>query len=201
MSADTGDRVLWQSFKSGDRDAFRSIYDSYFGVLYEYGMRTLSDKALIKDAIHDLFVKMWSNRTNLGDVSYLRSYLITALRNIIFSLLESRNRIRFTDAPDGRPFNVAFVEESHFIKRESDIQQSRKLIAALNQLTDRQKEAVYLRYIEGMEYAEIAEVMGITVKGTYKLTGRGIEALRQILDPGSATLGIIILLTRMKNFF
>ena len=52
---------------------------------------------------------------------------------------------------------------------------------ALDQLTPRQREAIFLKYQEGFSYPEIAEMMTLTQKATYKLVGRGIGVLRKVL--------------------
>ncbi|RZJ86105.1 MAG: hypothetical protein EOO60_13900, partial [Hymenobacter sp.] len=41
---------------------------------------------------------------------------------------------------------------------------------------------IYLRYYEELEYAQIAELLAINVKGVYKLTARALEALKEIMD-------------------
>lgn len=182
MSRDDGNIERWQTFKEGDMDSFRAIYDGHFANLFEYGFRLVGNDELVKDAIHDLFVKLWNNRANLGSVTNIRSYLLVALRSTIYNKLDQKKRIRLYDEPYQMPFEMEFSVESHFIKKETDKLQTQKLINALNQLTDRQKEAIYMRYFEGMRYEDISAALHITTKATYKLVARGIEALRQVMN-------------------
>jgi RNA polymerase sigma factor (sigma-70 family) len=95
---------------------------------------------------------------------------------------------------------MVFSVESEFIKKENQSVQTQKLIEALNQLTARQKEVIYLRYFEEMEYEEIAGIMNITVKATYKLTARGLDALRQILDVSPSSLILFLALAKADLF-
>jgi DNA-directed RNA polymerase specialized sigma24 family protein len=85
-----GDIAIWQSFKSGDKDSFKTIYFTYYSNLYEYGMRIISDKELVKDTIHDLFVKLWNNKLNLGDVTAIKAYLIVSLRSALYNNLQKK---------------------------------------------------------------------------------------------------------------
>jgi DNA-directed RNA polymerase specialized sigma24 family protein len=55
-----------------------------------------------------------------------------------------------------------------------------------------QKEVIYLRYYEGLNFEDIAQSMNLSVKASYKLMGRAIATLREKI-PGSLVLLIILL--------
>lgn len=194
------DPVLWQSFKEGDKDSFQAIYFQHFAHLYEYGLRLASDRELVKDCIQDLFVKLWNNKSNLGRVTAIRSYLLVSLRTTVYNKLQQRNRIVSGEINDTYLFEMVFSAESDLIKKETRSAQTKTLIEALNQLTPRQKEVIYLRYFEELDYEEIAAIMGITIKATYKLSARGLEALRIALGVSGAALSGLIALVTMELF-
>ena len=73
------------------------------------------------------------------------------------------------------------------------------MLQALNQLSPRQKEVLYLRYFEELEYNEIAGMMDISVKGVYKLNSRALETLRGILDMPNSGIISMLLLLRLKG--
>ena len=195
------DTDLWQSFKEGDKDSFKNIYFKYFHNLYEYGMRISGDKEIVKDTIHDLFVKLWNNKSNLGDVTALRAYLLVALRSTLYNNLQKISRKPVEELSENTPFEMVFSVESDYIKKESALADNQKLKEALELLTPRQKEVIYLRYFEEMEYAEIAAAMNITVKGVYKLTARALETLRQILNISGTSLLLILALLPGRMVF
>ena len=56
----------------------------------------------------------------------------------------------------------------------------KQLKKMLDSLTDRQREAVYLRYTQGLSYEEIGKLMGIQPKAAQKLVYRAIEQMRKI---------------------
>jgi RNA polymerase sigma factor (sigma-70 family) len=56
-----------------------------------------------------------------------------------------------------------------------------RLADAINQLTKRQREAIFLRYYHGLGNAEIAETMGISIQSFYNLTHEAIRALKKQL--------------------
>jgi RNA polymerase sigma factor (sigma-70 family) len=194
------DSALWKSFKGGDRDSFQALYFNNFKSLYEYGIRVGGDKELVKDCIHDLFVKLWSSKSQLSEVTAVRSYLLVSLKRTIYNKLRQDSRAPVYEVTEQMPFEMVFSVESDYIRKETHSVQTQQLIDALNQLTPRQKEVIYLRYIEGMGFEEIAALMDITVKATYKLTARGLETLRQILDTSTPPLLLLLALSRTELF-
>lgn len=188
------DALLWQAFQQGDRRAFAAIYRQYFRNLYEYGLRVADDKSLVKDSIQDLFIKLWSNRLQLSSVRNVKSYLLVSLRGTIFNKTKQSSRAKIVGIDDQHSFELDFTVESAYIEKEAVSERSRNLLNALNKLTPKQKEIIYLKYFEELEYNEIAAILNISVKATYKLSARAIVALREIMNtPGFSLLMIISL--------
>jgi RNA polymerase sigma factor (sigma-70 family) len=190
------DSVTWQLFKNGDKAAFSFIYSCYSPNLYEYGMRMLSNEDQTRDAIHDLFVKLWQNRKSVGHTDNIKYYLIKAFRNTIFTLKGLEKRMPLVDLEEAHHFNLEFTPESAYIQNEQLNKLSRNLLDALNQLSPRQKEIIYLRYFEELDYNQAAEAMNISVKAAYKLSARALEALKEIMQ---LPLSLIVFLLLISN--
>jgi RNA polymerase sigma factor (sigma-70 family) len=178
--------LLWKAYLDGDKVSFEAIYARYHGLLYEYGMRKWGDGELVRDALQDLFVRLWVNRRRIGPTDNIKFYLIAALRNALInaSLKEDRRR---TVTMEEEPFELEFPEPKT------------RLVTALDQLTGRQKEVIYLRYFEDLSYEEIASLMDISVKGIYKLHYRALDALKDIL--GMSRQDLLLLLAICKVIF
>jgi RNA polymerase sigma factor (sigma-70 family) len=65
------------------------------------------------------------------------------------------------------------------IESEHSQQMKIKLEKALDNLTNRQREAVFLRFFEELTYEEVARLMQITIKALYKIIARALENLRE----------------------
>ena len=74
------------------------------------------------------------------------------------------------------------------IDREQAAMRVQIVKSLLNTLTDRHREAIYLRYMQKLSYDEIADMLGLTQKGARKLVARGIEHMRE-----EATSSVILL--------
>ncbi|MFD2582505.1 RNA polymerase sigma factor [Pedobacter vanadiisoli] len=197
MANDLNDIDLWGNLVKGNRIALNSIYSSYFSSLYQYGMRMLQDEDAVRDCIQNLFVHLWVNHKKLPPVNNLRGYLISALRNNMINFKNVEGRFQKVDLETNEVFDLKFSVESAFIQKEEQTEQVRQLSQAMNKLTPRQKEIIYLRYFEELDYAEISTIMDLSIKGTYKLSARALEALREVLNIDKMMLLAILL--SLKN--
>ncbi len=163
---------IWAQFKNGDKRAFETIYHQHYSALVNYGLRLKQDVNFVEEAVQDLFVKLWQNRDNLNRPVSLKHYLLKSLRNIIYNKLNAVSREFYVgDETDMLGF------EFHIPKDSADYHQQllKKLMA---ELTDRQREAVYLFYQEELSYQEISDLLKIKIGGTYKLIYRAIEKMK-----------------------
>ena len=184
----TGDSMIWKSFKEGDNASFEQMYYLNFKDLFEYGVRLCNDTEAVKDSIQDLFVKIWNNKQNLADVANIKVYLLVSLRGLIYSKFQKKAKMLIQDLDESADFLMRFSTEMHIIKIEANRDKSQSLENAMNHVSPRQKEFIYLKYFQELGYDEIAAVMKISVKATYKLSARSLDALREILMLPKASL-------------
>jgi len=193
LSAD--DIILWRSFTGGDRSSFEVIYRRYFGTLYEYGMRKVNDEELVKDTIQDLFIKLWANRKGIRETDHIKYYLLVSFKNTLLNVQARHSRRNTLPLGDPDSFYLPFIEAGP-VTEEHKRQQSLRLLEALNQLSPRQKEVIYLRYFEEMDYDQIAGLLHIAVGGVYKLHYRALDALKEILHLSQNDLLLLLLLCK-----
>jgi len=160
-----------------------SLYRLYANPLFNYGSKFSPDKDLIRECIQELFVTLWTRRTFLGEPLSVKNYLFKAIRLSIFKKGNlSRLNVSY-DESEHYEFDAKLTIEDTIIIDEQNHQTKTRLEASLNQLTSRQREAIFLKFYEGLDYEEIAEIMNITVKGSYKVVARAVDALRTTLKP------------------
>lgn len=184
MSQTRDETILWESFLNGDNHSLEVIYRIYFDELYRYGMKWLKDGHLVEDVIQDLFVRLIQSRGNLAVAQSVKFYLFRAFKNMALDKIRFAKRMVAGNEPSSDTFQLDLTPESTMIDKEEYLIIRNKIENALVQLTPRQREALYLRYIEEFSYSEVSEMMGLTAKGTYKLMSRAIEAIRGQLPAG-----------------
>ncbi|MCM5528081.1 RNA polymerase sigma factor [Parasegetibacter sp. NRK P23] len=171
------ERRIWEAFAHGDDGALKTLYDAYFETLFSFGRKFTGNTSLAEDGIQDLFLKLMNNRAALAVPDHVSAYLIRAYRNI---LIDKQRKIQSTrtDQLDGSEFPGAFSLETALEEKEELMLLREKLKKALEDLTPRQREIIYLRYHYNFSYEETAEILGLTEKATYKLMARAIQGLK-----------------------
>ncbi|SEN99950.1 RNA polymerase sigma factor, sigma-70 family [bacterium A37T11] len=188
----------WHGIVEGDEKTFEHVYLSFHDALYNYGKRYTSDTELIEDAIQDLFLRIWKNRKNLRQPPSLKNYLYKGFRNHLSDKLKAGNRYVLNKPEEGPEFEFILSAEHIIINNEQKEQLSKRLAVAIATLTARQREAIFLRFYEEFSYQEVATILDLSVKDTYKLMGRAIDALRQVM--GSQIVGILIVQALNKMY-
>jgi RNA polymerase sigma factor (sigma-70 family) len=173
-----GDSLLWQNFLEGDDITLEKIYLLYFDDLYAYGNKLFGDVAFTEDIIQDLFVKLINNRQNLSATNSIKFYLFRSFKSLALDKLKVNKRFQYTEQEENNAFSLELNPENKLIEKEQFEAIKSKLAAAIELLTPRQREAIFLKYSEGFSYAEVTTMLDLTPKATYKLIARAIEALK-----------------------
>ena len=153
----------------GDTKPLEVLYKRHYELLLNFGLKYVSDEEFVKDCIQDLFVKLCSST---------RSYLLTSLKNLIFDKLSS---LKSTEDINALPFDLTIEDTSLevlFKDNDEDIQMIKNLQEAYKQLSENQRMAIYLRYIKGLSYREVAAVLEINPQSAMNLVSRTLTSLR-----------------------
>jgi RNA polymerase sigma factor (sigma-70 family) len=184
----SGTAVYWNSFLAGDKEAFAHFYNLHVEALYRYGIKLCCDSNLVKDAIQEVFLDLYLKRQkNKVNPMNLRFYLIMSLKH---SLLKKLKRSRkLIDSKDcDMLFEPVYSIETSIIENESEKEINERIQALLKKLPAKQKEALYLRFNEALEYQEIAEILNISVESVRKQVYRAIHTIRNQLNNQSYIL-------------
>lgn len=174
------DFKLWKQFKDGDQKALSSIYLLHYDLLFNYTNRLINNSEETKDLIQELFLKLWNNRSKLSDCNVISYYLITAIRGLVIDRIRKQSKtfkVEITDSrlPPELPFDKAMIESQDEENLLARIQN------AINKLGNRQREAIFLRIYEDIEYEEVAKIMGLNVQSVRNLIHTGLQSLKQLL--------------------
>ncbi|SCD19885.1 RNA polymerase sigma factor, sigma-70 family [Proteiniphilum saccharofermentans] len=161
-----------------NEDLLAFMYRAYADKLYAYGLSLHSDTGLIEDAIHDVFIDVYTNEKRLANISNLQQYLIAVLRHRILFLLRTNKRYVeiLNDVSD------SFIEKNSqelWIENEEKTHNKRLVKRLLSSLTRHQREALHLRFIEGLSYDEISEIMQINYQSVKMLVHRAVSKIRK----------------------
>lgn len=154
------DEALLPLLQEGDREAYTEIYNRYQVPLYIFAYNRLKDREEAKDIIHELFLKLWTDRTALQITGRLSVYLYTAVRNrIINSITHQQIANRYIDSFLSYVEQVDHQSADH-LARHNDLQAFiEKEIASLQ---PRMREVFELSRHTSLSRREIAGKLGIS---------------------------------------
>ncbi len=163
-----------------------SLYTQYVDDLFTYGHYLGFKREVVEDAIHDVFVKIATDEKSLNDVSNIKFYLYRSLKNRLLDIHKQQKPHRDIEEMNPSteiPFNMDVNVEDLLIEKEEQMQIKTEIEQMLNALTDRQREIIYLRYVQEYDYEQIAALLHISVHSCRKLVSKAITSLREKFGP------------------
>jgi RNA polymerase sigma factor (sigma-70 family) len=178
------DVQLWEALQTGDRQAYATIYNDYVGKLYTYGKKLTSNTSTVEDAIQDVFTDLWRYKTNLGAIRSIKAYLFTCLRRQLIKNIHKEKVLVLNEQYLHDNFEFELSAQELLIQAQDKQAEMDKIKNALNLLTKRQKEIIYLRYFQDLTYQEINHMMGLNQRSTYNLVSKALCLLKEKLIIG-----------------
>lgn len=163
----------------GDRQAFGRLYDEYGDTVFRYVYYRVGSRDMAEDLTSETFLRALRR---IGTISYqgrdIGAWFVTIARNIILDHLKSaRNRLEVTTADTVEGDQREPSPESAVV----ELLTNERLMAAVNQLGDEQRECVMLRFIQGFSVAETAAVMGKNDGAIKALQHRAVRKLAELV--------------------
>lgn len=189
---------IWHNFKQGSEEAYAYMYNTYFFILFNYGRQFCSSRDLIKDCIQDLFVELWEKRERLGDTDAIKYYLFKCLRRKITKKLPKHHFIAVDKemiASDAFPMVLPL--EYHMIEELKEKEKVQRLRQAVNALSVKQREVIFLTFYENLTQQQVALVLSVEIKTVRNLLWKSIKALRNIL----VTTSLLSLISTISDLF
>lgn len=171
---------LWDQVCKGDQQAYASLHHLLYPCLYLYAKRIVNDAEDADDMIQDLFIKLWDRKSVIGKIGNVKSYFYTALRSVAI------NHLRGLKSQDSKHQQMVLVDlqpsvEDILIAGENSCEQRQVVKAALQKLPSKQREVIFLRFYDNLEYAQIVEITGIKYQSVVNHIHRAITILRNEL--------------------
>lgn len=178
------DEVLLGRFADGDPMAVRELTDRLGPRCYSVAMRMLGDRAEAEDVTQDAMMRLWKMAPDwVAGQAQVSTWLYRVTLNLCVDLRRKKQPARLDSVPEPEDGAASALD------RIQDAARMDALQVALDQLPERQRQAVVLRHIEELPNPEIAGIMGISVEAVESLTARGKRALAAILQGRRDELG------------
>jgi len=168
------DEALMEAFRDGDAKAFDTLFTRYASLVRSYLMRVVGNGAQADDLVQATFLSVVRARGRFLKGGRFKPWLYAIATN---AARDARRRSKAEAVTD----DGELPEEAAEPALQGDPGLERQVRAALDQLPEAQREAILLHRFEGMSFAEVAQVVGLTESAVKVRAHRGYEALRVLL--------------------
>jgi RNA polymerase sigma-70 factor (ECF subfamily) len=134
-------------------EEFKSAIIPLTGKLYRIALRLLGDSSDAKDAVQEVFAKVWNMREKLSEVNNQEAFVTTILKNHCLDKIRTNHSAQWTDH-DKHSVAVPDSMEERFIQEDT----SRVIKNIIYKLPEQQREIIVMRDLEGLEFEEIQKV-------------------------------------------
>ena len=195
LSQSTDSELVARVLK-GDKNAFRPIVERYQNRLYAMVVGMVRDEAEARDLVQNAFIKSYQSLDTFRLDSSFYTWIYRIAMNLAIDSCRKRRRRKtgsFDEAVAARDDDGEMLELHHTDGPAEALQRKelrQRIFAAMEELTEEQREVLLLREVEGLSYAEISESMGIpegTVMSRLFYARKKMQGLlREGGDTGSA---------------
>ena len=172
------DQQLFSALGKGEKEALSVLFLRYHSYLLHYGQHIVSDRVLVEESIQELFIHLFEKQDHSREIKNVEAYLFRSLRNRLLRHIQREQRMKNNELQWIGGIKNSFSEEDIRFDELKDSNVREILLEALNSLPWRQKEAVYLRYYNGLNTREIAEVMGTANQTVLNTLHQALKRIR-----------------------
>lgn len=183
VEAEERDRAWQQRVRAGDACAFEGLFRAYYAPLCGFVRRHLEAPDIAEEVVQSVFLALWRDRAAWTVRGSVRGYLYAAARNgALNHLRRGRTERGYLEEARRHPEAVLAASAPRTPEEEVESLEIRAAVRrAIDSLPERGRMVATLRWEHRMSHAEIAAIMGISIKGVeIQLTRMG-RAVRPLL--------------------
>lgn len=145
--------------ENSDRLAFDELFRIYFSSLVSFSNSIVKDQHLAEEVVGDIFLKLWENRRILTTIRNFSHYIYTAAKYASLNAVKEKKRVNFEEIGDDFMLSYTTPETKMISSENLD-----KITEVINQLPPRCRLIFRLIKEDGLRYAEVAQLLNISVK-------------------------------------
>ena len=157
---------------------FIAAYDRYADAIFRFCIVRIGNRDAARDITQETFVHAWEHAAAGKPVSNMRAFLYRIASNLIIDRVRKHQELSLDALMDDEHFTPPISEE----KNPQDMAMIAEMVRAINQLDEKYRTPIILRYIEGMDVKDIARIVDESENTVSVHVHGGIEKLRELLD-------------------
>jgi RNA polymerase sigma-70 factor (ECF subfamily) len=162
-----------------EKQTFTRIYERYKATCLHVALQITKDYALAEDAVHNAFLSIIKQRENFLSISCgkLRSRIVIIVKNKAIDILRKESK----SIPAGDDIEEVPSGDEDFTLQIESKDGFEHWVRAIGQIPELYRLTAELRFFHDMEYSEIAETLGITVKAVSMRLNRAKGMIQEII--------------------
>ena len=173
------DSELIRRAKKGDQEALVSLYERYRPSVFSYIYYRVSDQESAEDLTADVFLRMLTKLdTYVHKTRPVLAWLYTIARNLVIDHYRNNGKVHAVSLDEA----VIASEHGHPGKVVQERLDQECLKRALEQLTEEQRQVILLKFIDGRENSEVAEILGKNERAIRSLQHRALVTLQKVME-------------------
>lgn len=190
------DETVLLDLQEGVEAAFSELYNRYHQQLYGFILSQVKISSITQDILHDIFLKLWDNRTKIKINNNVKSYLFRSCQNKVIDFYRQLAKDRILQE------NLLFHYEQQVQQSPDSKQQLLQLDSlaeeALNSLSPQRRIVFELCRRQGKTYNQVAEELGISPQTVKEHMANALSSLRGFLHKRTDLVTLLLLL---KKYF
>lgn len=175
-------KELIRRTQSGDREAFGSLYDRFFDSVYSYVLRQVGSPVDAEDITAGVFLEVFEK---IGGFRWrgagFSAWLFRIARNDVLDFFRRRRPAKETGLTEEVEKLPAGTTVEQLAERKWN---ERELLAAIDRLSDEQRQVILLRLMLNFSNREIGQVLDKSEGAVKALQHRALQSLKKHLDEG-----------------
>ncbi|MGN8072620.1 RNA polymerase sigma factor [Mucilaginibacter sp. 22184] len=170
-----GDDELLQRLQSGEKQAYRVIYDRYWPILFRHCRKMLQDDTEAQDIVQEIFTMLWIKTNDAGIAPPLGAFLYIAVRNKVLDHLKNKKvKGKFMESLKDMKESADFITDSLIRERQLAVEIEKEVAA----LPAKMRAVFELSRNEHLGHKEIAEQLAISSNTVKKQISNALQILR-----------------------
>lgn len=176
------DQVLLDAWRKGCPDALGELFGQYERRVFGICLRMLGNPEIAADVAQDAFLRMFEGLSGFNGRSRFSTWAVRVTLNCVYSHLRRERLRRHAPLPEpSDPQNPRSTEPTPAVRVET-VGLRRDVLQALGAIDLDARAIIVLRDLQGLDYADLAEVIGTPIGTVKSRLFRARAALRESLE-------------------